>query len=846
MADAAYEPDPYTPDPGDDTVKCPHCGKMDDPDAKFCDQCGGKMAAPTAYTADADETIKCPVCGKMNDDDARFCDQCGVKLAGRTDVSESAAAKAGEIRDDRLPREGLVRAMSGCEIREAAGNDAPGPGTLHGHLAVFNQWSEINSLREGHFMERLAPGAFAKTITEGRDKMRVTFNHGKDPSLGDKVLGPIADLAEDEQGVRYEVPLLDTQYNRELAPGLKAGLYGSSFRFNVVSEDLNRKATRSDSNPQGLPERTIREVRMQEFGPVTFPAYPGATAAMRSLTDEFTLGAFLEDPGKLQRLLQFHADGTTPEPEAAVTTPHLEDPGRQTAAAAPTTPVRRKPKPVPPQPQRSETPPKMTRDERRERLTELETWIRSTNETYEDDAMPAEVKVEWEKNNSELDQHRGVMAELEARTARVTKIAEIETQSVPGTSFDRAPAQYHQINRMSRAEVHDLNTLTRTSFLNPEAQSRELTDRAERALEFASFPHDRADQDASKANVERLLKYSDSEDREIARRVLVTGSPQYRSAFNKYLAGKPRNAEEDRAMSLGTTTAGGFAVVYELDPTFIRTSNLSVNPFRAICRKVTIAGTNEWRGVTSAGIVAAYGAEAAESSDNSPTLAQPAAIVQRASAFVPFSIEAGQDITGLQGELAVGIQDAKDDLEALEFTTGVGTTVHPQGILVGATSTTATTTTGAFVIADMYKLEQALKPRSRPRAVFVANRAFYNDVRAFDTAGGAGMWYGYPNPLAGGLGNNVPTDGRISQPLMGYAAYEDSAMVSVLTTGGKVAVFGDFNAFVIVDRIGLDVEIIPHLFGSSNRYPTGQRGLFAYWRNTSKVVDATAFQVLLT
>jgi hypothetical protein len=27
---------------------------------------------------------------------------------------------------------------------------------------------------------------------------------------------------------------------------------------------------------------------MPEFGPVTFPAYPGATAGMRSLTDRFT------------------------------------------------------------------------------------------------------------------------------------------------------------------------------------------------------------------------------------------------------------------------------------------------------------------------------------------------------------------------------------------------------------------------------------------------------------------------------------------------------------------------------------------------------------------------------
>jgi len=158
---------------------------------------------------------------------------------------------------------------------------------LVGYLAVFNEWSEINSAHEGHFLERLSPGSFAQTIADNASRMKVTFNHGKDPQLGDKVLGIPSVLTEDQRGVRYEVPLFDTAYNRELAPGLKAGAYGSSFRFNVTAEDFNKRAKRSEYNPFGIPERTGREVRMQEFGPVTFPAYEGASAGMRSLTDRF-------------------------------------------------------------------------------------------------------------------------------------------------------------------------------------------------------------------------------------------------------------------------------------------------------------------------------------------------------------------------------------------------------------------------------------------------------------------------------------------------------------------------------------------------------------------------------
>ena len=70
-------------------------------------------------------------------------------------------------------------------------------------------------------------------------------------------------------------------------------------------------------------------------------------------------------------------------------------------------------------------------------------------------------------------------------------------------------------------------------------------------------------------------------------------------------------------------------------------------------------------------------------------------------------------------------------------------------------------------------------------------------------------------------------------------------MSAALTTGQKVLVVGDWRYFVIVDRIGMNVELLPNLVGANQR-PTGQRGLYAYWRNTSDVLSTAAFQVLVT
>jgi HK97 family phage prohead protease len=224
-------------------------------------------------------------------------------------TTEAAPARTGDGRQAaryRGVRDDLVRVeLTPVTLRAAAEGDGT---TMFGHFAVFNRWTEIDSFWEGRFMESFAPRSFKKTMRENRAGMRVLTEHGRDPQVGNRALGPIDVLNEDDEGAYYEVPLIDAQDVRELVlPRLQANLYGASFRFQVVREDVNNEPGTSAYNPEGIPERVVREARVYEFGPVTFPAYADASASVRcrSMTDEVVPAAraFVERRAMLRGIL---------------------------------------------------------------------------------------------------------------------------------------------------------------------------------------------------------------------------------------------------------------------------------------------------------------------------------------------------------------------------------------------------------------------------------------------------------------------------------------------------------------------------------------------------------------
>ena len=172
------------------------------------------------------------------------------------------------------PRDDLIRAVNRDESRATAEGR-----TLTGYPIVFDTWTEIHGW-EGDFRERIAPGAVTKTLNESGDRVKVLFNHGMDPAIGDKPLGRATTIAADDHGVYIEVPLSRTSYNDDLLALIEDGaIDGMSFRFGVINDEW--KPAKSG----GLPERTITELRLFEVGPVTFPAYEATSVGLRSRSD---------------------------------------------------------------------------------------------------------------------------------------------------------------------------------------------------------------------------------------------------------------------------------------------------------------------------------------------------------------------------------------------------------------------------------------------------------------------------------------------------------------------------------------------------------------------------------
>lgn len=178
----------------------------------------------------------------------------------------------------------------GVEFRAAAPEQA-GAGTATGYAYKFNSLSQDL----GGFVETIAPGAGAASIAS--DDVAGLANHDPSLILGRTSSGTMS-LAEDATGALYSIDLADTTVGRDWATHLERGdVTGSSFGFYVPDggDEWNLQ-------PDGTVVRTLLQFSLRDVGPVTFPAYLGATAALASLANSRSI-----DIGRVKKAAEANA-----------------------------------------------------------------------------------------------------------------------------------------------------------------------------------------------------------------------------------------------------------------------------------------------------------------------------------------------------------------------------------------------------------------------------------------------------------------------------------------------------------------------------------------------------------
>lgn len=213
--------------------------------------------------------------------------------------------------------------------------DVTGDGlSLTGYAAVYDTPTLIDSW-EGTFLEQIKRGAFAKTIRENIPVLQ--FDHGRHPLIGSIPIGTIKSLKEDEHGLSVNARMSANWLTEPIREAItEQSIKGMSFRFEVIKDewrDASGKLINNfeelqkllwDAGDRGPLQRTLKEVKLRELGPVVWPAYTETEVSLRSrqVLDALTSPQVRAEVARLM----LRTSDDTPEPEVEPTDPGYSEP----------------------------------------------------------------------------------------------------------------------------------------------------------------------------------------------------------------------------------------------------------------------------------------------------------------------------------------------------------------------------------------------------------------------------------------------------------------------------------------------------------------------------------------
>jgi HK97 family phage major capsid protein len=183
--------------------------------------------------------------------------------------------------------------------------------------------------------------------------------------------------------------------------------------------------------------------------------------------------------------------------------------------------------------------------------------------------------------------------------------------------------------------------------------------------------------------------------------------------------------------------------------------------------------------------------------------------------------------------MAVLINQGYIDYLAQKTITGTGT-IEMFGVVTRLDATVASeiavTTDGALGPEDALKLWNAVPERFRLRSTWLSNVSVESQLRK--NGGDHGLYTVDLNSQGIGMINGRP-----------YRTTDYMPAFDGTTGAANLAILGDFSNYVIAQRVGMSMELIPHVVDGSG-LPKGQRGYYAWARVGGDAIVTNAFRLL--
>lgn len=322
--------------------------------------------------------------------------------------------------------------------------------------------------------------------------------------------------------------------------------------------------------------------------------------------------------------------------------------------------------------------------------------------------------------------------------------------------------------------------------------------------------------------------------------------PEYRQAFIKYLrlctkfrsesmAFSQMNAQEQKALSEGSDTAGGFLVPPDTQAEMlVRTATMSV--MRRLARTVTTSrdkvifprvqaasatagGLSAGGGsIFSSGFVGGWVGETPAFSDTDPAFGTFEVGIKKVRVATKLSNDWLSD--AVSNPLAFLSANGAENMALVEdkgFIDGDGTALQPLGILNGGAATVdiegttsntiSNTSTDLGSATKLISLAYTVPSQYAERGQWLFRRAIEADIRKLTDFQGRYLW---PAMAGSGLAG-APRE------LLGYPVNNSEFVPDDGTDANKCVIFGDFSSYIIAQRAQISAVILRERFADTDQ-----------------------------